>query len=115
MLNKSRLLFLVAGLCFPQYVFAQHDHSNAPAEVGVVAGVAPQPLLAQAIRLQEALVFLGSSLSAEDANRLKALRDKPLTQETTKSIQEILDPYCLARVIINPEARVKVTKGAAKP
>jgi hypothetical protein len=30
-------------------------------------------------------------------------------------VQEILDPYCLAIVNINPESRVKVLRGAAKP
>jgi hypothetical protein len=80
----------------------------------VVTNVEPQPLLAQAIRLNEALSFLGSSLPAEDVKRLKALQDRPLTTETTKHIQHILDPYCLAMVNINPEARVKVIRGSAK-
>ena len=73
-----------------------------------------QPLLSQAIRLKDALSFLGSSLSAEDISRLKTLQDKPLGKETSKHIQEILDPYCLAMVSINPESRVKVDRGPAK-
>ncbi len=89
---------------------AQHEHhqtSNPSAEMEA------QPLLAQATRLKEALSFLGSSLSEADGKRLEDLKNKPLDAETVKRIQEILDPYCLAVVTINPEARVKVTKGAA--
>jgi hypothetical protein len=88
----------------------QHDHA-APA--GTV-NVEPQPLLAQAMRLQEALSFSGNSLSATDAQRLKVLSNKPLTGETVKGVQAILDPYCLNVVTINPEGRVKVDRGAAK-
>lgn len=88
---------------------AQHTehnhHSGAPVEA--------QPLLAQALRLNEALTFLGSELSEEDQERLKRLQEKPAGAETTEAIQRILDPYCLAIVSINPEARVKVTRGPA--
>ena len=39
-----------------------------------VRTVEAQPLLAQALRLDDALTFLGSGLSAEDSRRLQALR-----------------------------------------
>ncbi|HET9824654.1 MAG TPA: hypothetical protein VFP87_04940, partial [Chitinophagaceae bacterium] len=81
--------------------------------LSVIDNVAPQPLLAQALRLNEALSFLGSSLSKEDATMLRQLKEKPLSQETSKMIQSILDPYCLAMVDINPETRVKVARGPA--
>ena len=71
-------------------------------------------MLAQVTRLQEALAFLGNALSAGDAASIKALREKKYGPETITSLQNILDPYCLAMVEINPEARVKVTRGAAK-
>src|SRR5882757_9143091 len=61
-----------------------------------------------------ALSFLGSSLSPEDTKRLIALKNEPLTPAITKTIQEILDPYCLAMISINPEARVKVARGPAQ-
>jgi hypothetical protein len=64
--------------------------------------------------LPDALAFLGSSLSKNDVQQLKALQGKPLTEETSKQIQRILDPYCLAMVSINPEARVKVAPGPAQ-
>ncbi len=93
--------------------FAQHPSNHSLPALTIISGVEPQPLLAQAIRLSEALSFLGSSLSKEDVKRLKELQQKPLSQETSKLIQNILNPYCLAMIDINPEARVKVLRGPA--
>jgi hypothetical protein len=88
---------------------AQHQehahHGTAPVE--------SQPLLAQALRLNDALSFLGSSLEQDDIKKLEALQHEEPSKETSKRIQEILDPYCLAVVSINPEARVKVARGDA--
>lgn len=116
------LIFFSGLIACP--ALAQHQHTdramppaNPPTSVSaglpVVAPVEPQPLLAQAIRLGEALAFLGSSLTNADAKRLRDLQQQPLTAETTRQIQAILDPYCLAMVTINPEARVKVARGPA--
>lgn len=91
----------------------QHPAKQSASVLSVIPNVEPQPLLAQAIRLNDALSFLGSALSKEDGKRLKELQDKPLTKETSGLIQAILDPYCLSMVDINPEARVKVLRGPA--
>ena len=72
-----------------------------------------QPLLAQAIRLDQALSGLGSVLSSTDSRRLQALQKRAPGREVVREIQEILDPYCFALVEINPEARVKVIRGPA--
>ncbi|MBA2562789.1 MAG: CehA/McbA family metallohydrolase, partial [Chitinophagaceae bacterium] len=114
MSNKSPLLFLFAVLYLPLILFAQHPAHHPPTIQKIISGIEPQPLLAQAIRLQEALSFLGSSLSHEDEKRLLALQDQPLTQQVIHDVQAILDPYCLAFITINPEARVKVERGPAK-
>jgi hypothetical protein len=106
-------LVLTAWWLLPMACSAQHEGHHGNQHVS--SSVEPQPLLAQALRLKEALIFLGSSLSAEDGKRLDALKGKPLNNETVKQIQEILDPYCLATVAINPEARVKVLRGPAVP
>lgn len=79
----------------------------------IIPGAEPQPLLSQALRLDEALTFLGSALLKEDSKRLQALQQRPLTAATAKAVQQILDPYCLAMIHINPEARVKVSRGPA--
>jgi hypothetical protein len=108
----KRFLLFVALVCAHTITYAQHAHekTNTPSPATTVE---PQPLLAQALRLKEALSFLGSSLSKEDEQGLEALQHQPLTQKTTQAIQEILDPYCLALVNINPESRVKVARGPA--
>jgi hypothetical protein len=112
MLTKQLFLFL--GLYLPVVLSAQHPATHSVAEHNKIAGIEPQPLLAQAIRLKEALSFLGSSLAKEDERRLAALQLKPLTTEISKLVQDILDPYCLALININPESRVKVLRGTAK-
>lgn len=96
--------FLSIGNIFAQHTEHQHHES---------AKVDGQPLLAQALRLQEALAFLGSELSQEDSKRLQALQHQSSGKDAAAAIQEILDPYCLAIVSINPEARVKVSRGEA--
>ncbi len=111
MRNKN-IILLITLLILPLLVAAQ-DHSAHDQHPAANSMIEPQPLLAQAIRLQEALTFLGSSLSSVDEKRLKELQGKLFDQETVARIQDILDPYCLAVVSINPEARVKVERGVA--
>ena len=90
---------------------AQHqDHHQT---MTMSPSVDAQPLLAQAKRLQEALAFLGSALSQEDVRRLDELQHSAAGPQTAEAIQKVLDPYCLAVVSINPEARVKVSRGEA--
>jgi hypothetical protein len=110
----SKYLSVIIGICcLPAFLLAQHQH-DSPATANKTVAVESQPFLAQALRLQEALSFLGSALSTADINKLKALEHQTPGPEVTKHIQEILDPYCLNIVNINPEARVKVERGAAK-
>ena len=107
--NWIRYTFIIVALiCFSGKLCGQHEHhEHATREVDA------QPLLAQAIRLGEALDFLGSPLRDEDMKELRALQHGRPGKETAGQIQKILDPYCLAVVSINPEARVKVTRGEA--
>ena len=106
--SSNLLAVVLLFILFP--AIAQHEH-HQPAST--IAGLEPQPLLAQALRLKEALSFLGSSLSPSDVKRLEDLKTKTLSIESINAIQQILDPYCLSIVSINPEARVKVARGAA--
>jgi hypothetical protein len=112
MIERILLLFVIAANLSAS-TYAQHPTHHKPATDSTVADIEPQPLLAQAIRLKEALSFLGSSLSKEDEKRLMDLQHQPLTTEISKQVQDILDPYCLAMININPESRVKVLRGAA--
>jgi hypothetical protein len=111
--KEKRIFLLLSNVMCILLSCAQHEGIQSSSLLPLVDNVTPQPLLAQALRLNEALSFLGSSLSKEDANHLRQLKDKPLSDETSKMIQSILDPYCLAMVDINPETRVKVMRGPA--
>lgn len=111
-MKKIYVLLLFSQLLNP--VFSQ-DHEHHTSSVNSKVDVEAQPLLAQAIRLQEALTFTGSSFSPKDIQKLKDLQNKAHNEETVKQIQEILDPYCLHIIHINPESRVKVDKGLAPP
>jgi hypothetical protein len=108
------IIFLTAISIFMRLP-ANAQHEGHHVDHSTVTDLEAQPLLAQALRLKEALSFLGSALSQEDEKRLDELKNKGLTKESIKTIQQILDPYCLAVVSINPEARVKVTRGSAAP
>ena len=103
-------MLFTAIMYLPVTMFSQHHHAH---EVATPVNVDPQPFLAQALRLRESIIFLGGSLSPTDDKALIALQNQSHSQETVKKIQEILDPYCIAIVNINPEARVKVQPGHA--
>jgi hypothetical protein len=114
-LKNQAIIFLATAFCLPIMLLAQHPASHSMNQNNSTTGIDPQPLLAQALRLKEALSFLGSSLSNQDEKRLMALQHQSLTPEIVKLVQSILDPYCIAIVNINPESRVKVLPGPAKP
>jgi hypothetical protein len=107
--------FAVSLLCMPAPLLAQHEHDSMKMPPPVIRNIEAQPLLAQAIRLDQALTYLGSPLSAADSRRLKELTDQKPGPNTAGQIQNILDPYCIAAVTINPEERVSVDRGAARP
>src|SRR5262249_35004449 len=86
----------------------QHVHSDAPA-------VPLQPLAQQVRQLEEALVYLGQPLSTADHRRINDAIAKSDEAAAVGDIQAALDPYVLINVDINPEGRVKVEQGAARP
>jgi hypothetical protein len=104
-------LFLFAAGC----VSTGHSPGSGapPKEIDIISGMPVQPLMASSIRLESALRYLGSGLSPEDRARLEAMQDRAHTPELSEEIQALLDPYCLAAININPEARVKVRRGPA--
>src|SRR5512146_1156200 len=111
--RKIIYLLLLTVSCTPVKIFAQHAMHHDSAAQNIISGVEPQPLLAQAVRLKDALSFLGSQLSQQDEKRLVTLQQQPLNQQVVNDVQAILDPYGLACININPEARVKVERGPA--
>ena len=63
-------IIVVVAITSNLSVFAQHDAHHPPSKQNMTTDVEPQPLLAQAIRLKDALSFLGSSLAKEDEKQL---------------------------------------------
>src|SRR5713101_4982240 len=84
-------------------------------ELSIVSGVEHQPLAAQVLRLVEALQILGEPLPAAETSQLNRLAEAVSGRAAVLEIQKILDRHCLVGVNINPESRVKVEEGPAKP
>lgn len=102
---KTRFLLIPALLVtLPQRIPAN--------EFPEIFKVERQPLEAQARRVVEAMDLLGFPLPAEDRAHLDAAfaADGP---EAIAGIQSVLDRHCLLGVQINPEMRVKVSRGPA--
>ncbi|MBX6311327.1 MAG: CehA/McbA family metallohydrolase [Isosphaeraceae bacterium] len=74
-----------------------------------------QPLAAQVRRVVEALEMLGEPLPAAAKTRLEQAMAADDAPAGVHSIQEVLDPYCLIGITINPESRVKAQAGEAPP
>ena len=110
--NVIKSLFVILHLGLSVGAAAQHEN-HAGHHESFVGTLDSQPLLAQALRLEEALAFLGSALRPADSARLKALQHEKPGPMVVKAVQDILDPYVLAVADISPEARVKVRRGAA--
>lgn len=110
----KRIHLLSFFLLFSLRISAQHQHGDHSSHLPSIQNIEPQPLLMQAVRLSEALSFIGSPLPAEASQQLRDLQNLPYNQETVQKVQTILDPYCLAMVNINPESRVKVERGPAR-
>src|SRR5450432_2100685 len=79
------------------------------------AQVPLQPLAQQVRQLQDALNYLGQALPAADQRRINLAIANPDEAAAVAAIQTALDPYVLLNVDINPESRVKVEQGNAKP
>lgn len=77
--------------------------------------IAPQPLLAQVLRLSDALADLGNPLPPQIHQQLTSRKEQGYSDRTVREIQKLLDPYCLFGIEINPEARVKIVEGMATP
>lgn len=84
-------------------------------ELPVVLGVDVQPVVSQALRIDEALAYLGSPLPVEASAAIEALADAAPSDDVVKAVQAALDPFCIAMVTISPEARVSVSGGPAEP
>ncbi len=109
--------YILIALCCSLGFGAQGQNTNLDLEdfLPIPYAGEPQPVLAQALRLSEALSALGSPLPQPVQQQLASLKDRGYSNQTTKEIQKLLDPFCLFGIDINPEARVAVFEGLATP
>ena len=104
----TAVIAIVIALTLTLSAQGQHPPAAGPA-------VPLQPLAQQVRRIETALRYLGQPLSAADSQAINdavALSDE---RAAVDRLQQVLDRYALARVHINPESRVRVEPGAAKP
>ena len=106
---------IVISLLLAILALGQRALTADASSLALVQDVELQPLAAQVERLVEALDFLGAPLADAEKSRLREASGQADPARGVALIQEVLDPYCLAGVNINPEMRVKVAVGPAKP
>jgi len=88
---------------------AAHQHATSAASVPL------QPLAQHVRQLEDALNYLGQPLPAETHRRINDAIGNPDAAAAVTQIEAALDPLALVTVDINPESRVKVEPGAARP
>jgi hypothetical protein len=101
----------VAALCV--FDLALGLSAQEPAHAPPVVPL--QPLAQQVRRLETALRYLGEPLSQADHQAINAAIDSRDESSAVARIQQALDRHVLASVHINPESRVRVEQGSARP
>lgn len=79
-----------------------------------VEQVEMQPLAAQVRRLIETMDYLGAPFAPSDRQSMEQATKEPDAARARRAMQDALDKYCLLDAHINPESRVKVSRGPAK-
>jgi hypothetical protein len=101
-------LYVTLALCVSAAAQETHQHAAPPA-------TPLQPLAQQARQLEEALAYLGQPLPAADLRRIHEAIANPNEAAAVQALESVLDAHALLIVDINPESRVKVEEGIAKP
>src|SRR5262245_1060572 len=115
---RSNRIWRAAGLCvvsisvlasIPRsFAIGQTKGKPTPEELEAVE-VEGQPLASNVQRVIQAMEFLGAPLPIETTNALQSAT----RARDGRRIQQLLDGQVLLFVKLNPEARVKVTRGRA--
>src|SRR5215472_6444416 len=74
-----------------------------------------QPFALQVRQIENALDYLGEPLPLPEQQRINQALANPDEATAIRKIEQILDQHTLAIVEINPESRVKVSPGPARP
>src|SRR5215471_10177400 len=108
--DRSMKMKLCVALLLCGVGAAQETHQHSPA-----APIALQPLAQQVRQLEEALTYLGQPFGDADLRRIHEAIANPDEAAAVHALETILDAHVLLTVDINPESRVKVEEGTAKP
>jgi hypothetical protein len=106
---------IAGALVVGSTLFVVSRSAPAAPALPVVLDVEQQPLVSATRRLVEALEFAGAPLTAADQKALEAAMQEADAKQSIRKIQAVLDPHCLIGVTINPESRVSVVEGPARP
>ncbi|HKI16749.1 MAG TPA: CehA/McbA family metallohydrolase, partial [Isosphaeraceae bacterium] len=106
MTTKYALWIAAAVAAVAQTTHVHHEET---------ATVPLQPLAQQVRRIENALEYLGQPLGAADQKRINDAIAETDDVSAVSQIQQVLDKLVLVNVEINPEGRVKVDQGPAKP
>src|SRR5580692_4105174 len=79
------------------------------------AQVALQPMALAARQLTEALDYLGQPLTVAEQKRINDAIGMADETSAVEALEKVFDSHVLVNVDINPESRVKVEQGQAKP
>ena len=109
-MKQSRITFPILRHVVLSFVFASLATTVIGADRVAIVEVEGQPLAANVQRLLQALKFLGAPLPEEVESAVSAAA----TSQNAEKVQEALDPHVLCVVTVNPELRVKATRGPAK-
>src|SRR5436190_11064704 len=74
-----------------------------------------QPFAQQVRQVETSLAYLGQPLAPADQDTINQAIGSPDESAAISKLERVLDTYTLAVVEINPERRVKVQPGGAKP
>ncbi|HMV86854.1 MAG TPA: CehA/McbA family metallohydrolase [Blastocatellia bacterium] len=112
---RLKFAFVLILLAVAASIVLNCARPNHAQQLPQVENVELQPLTAQVRRLIEATDYLGAPFSAADKKALERAGGLTDAARARREIQDVLDRYCLFDIHINPESRVKVAQGAAKP
>jgi hypothetical protein len=102
--------FWVAAILCGIAAAQETTHQHSPA-----APVPLQPLALQVRQLEEAMNYLGQPFQAAELRRIHEAIANPDEAVAVRQLESILDAHVLLNVDINPESRVKVEEGTARP
>jgi hypothetical protein len=111
-------IVVIAALGWSAASVARKNESATASPHGAehaAASVELQPFAAQVQRLIDTLDYIGAPLSVDDRRAINEAIGEADAARSSSAIAQVLDRYVLVDVHINPESRVHVTQGAARP